>query len=78
MLMSLDYLIIEALKLMFIGMFCVGAFLSILVVIIPLLNKITPDEALPTVKPTVSKPAEPDTLIAVISTAVHQYRNRHH
>lgn len=78
--MNLSSLLLEALNLLLIGMGFVTAFLGILVFLIPLLNKISPDDSLPeTTKPR-SLPSDrgvsPQT-IAAISIAVKQYRQTH-
>ncbi|MBS9782098.1 MAG: OadG family protein [Gammaproteobacteria bacterium] len=78
--MSLTSLLLEALNLLFIGMLFVTSFLGLLVFIIPFLNKIVPDEPIPaqaTAKPNVSNNIEQETLVAVISAAVQQYRSNH-
>ncbi len=79
--MELSHLLLSALNLMFIGMLFVGTFLGILVVIIPLLDKITPDDPLPTQTSTQAispvQPKEQEVLVAVISAAVQQYRKQH-
>ncbi len=79
--MNLTSLLLEALNLLFIGMVFVTSFLGILVVIIPLLNKVVPDDPVPA-KAAIEPASSPDrveqeTLVAVISAAVQQYRNRH-
>lgn len=81
--MSLSHLILEALTLMGVGMLSVGLFLGILVFLIPLLNKIVPDDPTPPpAKPATAVnngvAAQNDTLIAVISAAIQQHRNRRH
>ncbi len=78
--MSLTSLLLEALNLLFIGMLFVTSFLGLLVFIIPFLNKIVPDDPIPTpatAKPNISNNIEQETLVAVISAAVQQYRNKH-
>ncbi len=79
--MELSQLLLNALNLMFIGMLFVGAFLGILVVVIPFLNKIVPDDPLPAQTPaqaiSPAQPKEQEILVAVISAAVQQYRKRH-
>ncbi len=78
--MNLTSLLLEALNLLFIGMLFVTSFLGLLVFIIPFLNKIVPDEPVPvqaTAKPTSSHNIEQETLVAVISAAVQQYRSNH-
>ncbi len=78
--MSLTSLLLEALNLLFIGMLFVTSFLGLLVFIIPFLNKIVPDDPIPTqatVKSNISNNIEQETLVAVISAAVQQYRQRH-
>ncbi len=79
--MTTGQLLLEALNLMFVGMLCVGAFLSLLVFIIPLLERITPDEPLPErpALPTGRQDGKqmPAALVAAISAAVHQYRQQH-
>lgn len=78
--MSLTSLLLEALNLLFIGMIFVTSFLGMLVFIIPFLNKIVPDDPVPvqaTTKPTSSHNIEQETLVAVISAAIQQYRNKH-
>lgn len=79
--MQLGHLLLEAHNLMFIGMLFVGLFLGILVFLIPLLHTISPDdtpEATPAsaITPQLAQQA-PDTMIAVISAAIQQYRNQH-
>lgn len=76
--MDINALLMEALNLMLIGMLFVGVFLSILVILIPLLNKIVPEEKIPAPAqlPAKSQTAE-DDIIAVISAAVTHYRNNH-
>ncbi len=77
--MSLGHLLWEAINLMFIGMISVGSFLSILVFIIPLLNKFLPEDPVPanlSGTTTNTAPSQPE-LIAVISAAVQQYRQKH-
>ncbi len=78
--MSLTALLLEALNLLFIGMLFVTSFLGLLVFIIPFLNKIVPDDPIPVQaqpKPKLSNNIEQETLVAVISAAVQQYRNKH-
>ncbi|PIE42159.1 MAG: oxaloacetate decarboxylase subunit gamma [Gammaproteobacteria bacterium] len=78
--MELSQLLLEALNLMLIGMLFVGIFLSILVFLTPLLNKIVPEEQpLPESKSVAVNGVQPQqaALVAVISAAIHQYR-RHH
>ncbi len=78
--MNLASLLLEALNLLFIGMIFVTSFLGILVIIIPFLNKIVPDDLIPiqtTSKSISSGDIEQETLVAVISAAVQQYRNQH-
>lgn len=77
--MELSHLILEALNLMLIGMLFVGTFLGILVFLIPLLNKIIPDDPPPTAMSASVVSANDTTddqaaLVAVISAAVQQYR----
>ncbi len=78
--MSLTSLLLEAFNLLFIGMLFVTSFLGILVFIIPFLNKIVPDDPVPVqvaAKPSTPQNIEQETLVAVISAAVQQYRNNH-
>lgn len=80
--MQLGHLMLEALNLMFIGMLCVGVFLGMLVFLIPLLNKIVPDEPVPEAPPSnvttpLSNAGEQTAVIAAISAAIQQYRNKH-
>ncbi len=79
--MNLISLLLEALNLMLIGMAFVTIFLGILVFIIPLLDKVSPEDSLPDT----SKRARPATVtsgvsaqtVAVIAAAVKRYRQHH-
>ncbi len=76
--MSLGHLLWEAINLMFIGMISVGSFLSILVFIIPLLNKFLPEDPVPASPSGTANTAPSQAeLVAVISAAVQQYRQKH-
>ena len=78
-----DTLLQDGLELMIYGMGTVFVFLAVLVVVTTsmsaIVNKFFPDEV-PAAQPTPSAvqqtPASDDTLLAVISAAVHQYRSR--
>lgn len=78
--MNINELLLEALNLMLVGMLFVSVFLGILVVLIPLLNKISPDDSLPEPpKPQAAVAAtglSPQT-VAAIAAAVGQYRRDH-
>ncbi len=78
--MSLGSLLLEALSLLLVGMTFVTLFLGMLVFIIPFLSKIVPDDPIPiqtSQKTNQSNIIEQQTLVAVISAAVQQYRNQH-
>jgi oxaloacetate decarboxylase gamma subunit len=70
--------ITEGLVLMLIGMSTVFLFLSLLVILISLSSKVItrfwPEEV---ETPATKTAQEDDTLIAVIATAIHQYRKKH-
>ena len=79
-----ETLLQDGIELMIFGMGTVFVFLAVLVVVTTsmsaLVNKFFPDQV-SSVEPTPSAPqpasaATDDTLIAVISAAVHQYRSR--
>lgn len=77
--MSLTTLLLEALSLLMIGMTFVTAFLGILVFIIPLLDKISPDDSIPEPpkrQAAVATGVTPQT-VAAITVAVNQYRQKH-
>ncbi len=68
----------NGLMLMLIGMGTVFSFLTLLVICISLssrvLNRLWPED-IP--EPTKDSPKQDETLIAVITSAVHQYRKKH-
>ncbi len=78
-----DTLLQDGIELMIFGMGTVFVFLAVLVVVTTtmsaLVNKFFPDQV-SSAEPTPSAPqpaaANDDTLLAVISAAVHQYRSR--
>ena len=73
--MSIETLIIEGLYLMLVGMGFVISFLTILVMILGIVEKVIPAET--TAETTVSDTKlGNNTLFAVISAAIHQHRNR--
>ncbi|PIE45911.1 MAG: oxaloacetate decarboxylase subunit gamma [Gammaproteobacteria bacterium] len=79
--MNLTSLLLEALNLMLVGMTFVTAFLGILVFIIPLLDKISPEDNLPDTSKrhtpaAVTSGVSPQT-VAVIAAAVKRYRQHH-
>ncbi|WP_054672997.1 oxaloacetate decarboxylase subunit gamma [Parasalinivibrio latis] len=79
--MELGAVLEEALALMLIGMSVVYAFLGLLVITVKLISRLVPEEQPPqaatAVQPATNhnNSAAPD-VIAAISAAVHQYRNR--
>ena len=66
--------IVEGLYLMVVGMSFVLAFLTIVVISLKVLARLAPEEAIPAKGPADKKKVNDQRLMAVISAAVHKYR----
>jgi oxaloacetate decarboxylase (Na+ extruding) subunit gamma len=80
MMADLGSLLQEAATIMLTGMFVVFGFLSILIYLVQLLSKLAPADAVSIPKPATNVESnhtgvQPD-VVAAISAAVHQYRQR--
>jgi len=74
--MSIESMVTEGLYLMIVGMGFVVVFLTILVQILNLMEKLVDHDEIPEVQSSDEK-LNQSTLTAVISAAIHKHRQRH-